>query len=235
MTFKPVSSNTKANFVTILIGISLMFSLSSCFTAERMNKLIAKKYTPEDTIAPKQRNPAITVSSGLPVFGTGYSTGVKSSGHLVPLIFFWHLEEKITTTLNPGFALKSFVSAVNTYSGKGLRQKLGARHIVLSLDNIPSVFDYDDKENMIWLLYTIEWEYISIQPHKEFMKVSYTLYDENNSVVKKGEVQVADYNQPYYIKFMGSPKKKIYEYLDQYSTNISTMSKKAIDDIEADL
>jgi hypothetical protein len=34
---------------------------------------------------------------------------------------------------------------------------------------------------------------------------------------------------------MGSPKKKIYEYLDQYGTNIIAMSKKAIDDIEADL
>jgi hypothetical protein len=178
MISKPVCCNTKTNFVIILIGVSLMLSLSSCFTAERMNKFIAKKYTPEDTIAPKQRNPAITVSSGLPALGTGYSTGVKSSGHLVPLIFFWHLEEKITTTLNPGFAFKSFVSTVNTYSGKGLKQKLGNHHIVLSLDNIPSVFDYDDKENMIWLLYAIEWEYISIQPHKEFMKVSFTLYDE---------------------------------------------------------
>ena len=154
---------------------------------------------------------------------------------MLPLLFYWQWEDKFICTLNPKIPVSTFTNTVLPYANKSLKQKLNENRIELSVDQIPSSFAFADKVHVIWFIYGVQWDLLSLTPDNKAMVVSYKVFAKDNSVVKTGLIKIADLNKKVEKRVFRSGKIGISAYLDQYDLNIATMSKKLVDAIVAEL
>ncbi|TMI96003.1 MAG: hypothetical protein E6H06_05245 [Bacteroidetes bacterium] len=223
----------KQFFITIFL-FPFLFSFSSCLTPAKIDGWISEKYGS----IPKQRN---VDYANLKMQGTTSGNAIsetkKDKTKVLPLVLFWRLEYSQTSTLNPSVPFSYFNSSFISYANsKGLRQKLNGQKLELSVDKLPNAFAWKSVDHIIFLvLYYIHWEQIFFQPQKQDITVTYRLLKDNEET-KKGTIIIKDINQKLYLKFFQfSGKKFIGRYLDQYNTNIQTMSKELVDKLIIEL
>jgi hypothetical protein len=93
----------------------------------------------------------------------------------------------------------------------------------------------DDKGHVIWIIYAVTWEYISIQPKVNEMVVSYKIIGNDNVETKTGVISIPNPDKGVNLKAFQSIKKMTWQYLEDYDANITAMSKKLIDKLAAEL
>ena len=172
----------------------------------------------------------------IPSMGNQLSTTEKRTSDLLPLLFYWQWDYKNTCTLNPQIAINGFTSALTLYAGHGLRQKLNGQRLELTIEKIPTRFAIDDKGHLIWvLIYAFGWDRLTVQPEENLMVVSYKLTKEDNTVVKSGTINIPSTDRKLVLGMYQSLKKKTFQYLDQYNSSITLMSKSLVDKLVAEL
>jgi len=219
-----------------LIAIILLAGFQSCLGPKKMNKWVTKQYGDQlNAPVPKKMPDYLTVTSSLPMDGSEGSTGERKISHFLPLLVYWQWDDRLSCTLNPKIPVYNFTSTATNYAAKkGLKQKLGTQRVELHIDKMPSTFAIDDKAHLVWVIYAVGWDFVSIQPEKQDMVVSYRVL-QGDTEVKKGTITVTDINKPIPIGFYQSVKKKTWSYLEDYDANIATMTRTVIDKLVEEL
>jgi len=225
---------SKILYRKILLLFVIAALLAGC-RAERIDKLVIKRYSDKLSQPPPKSSSYITITTSLKPGKTVPSVTEKEVDKMLPLLFYWQWEDKFICTLNPKITVSTFTNTVLPYANKGLKQKLNENRIELSIDQIPSSFAFADKVHVIWFIYGVQWDLLSLTPDYKAMVVSYKVFAKDNSVVKAGLIKIADSNKKVEKQVYGSGKIGISAYLDQYDLNITAMSKKVVDAIVAEL
>ena len=218
---------------TILYGL-LVIIFSGCLGPEKINKWVVQQY---DTIPlpSKEKIDGIVISTSIPPMGDELASTTMKTEHMLPLIIYWQWENKNTCSLNPLIPINNFTTTVLNYSNKGLKQKLNGRHIELVVEKIPSTFAVDDKNHLIWLIYSFSWDNLAVLPQDKEMIVSYKLYGADNTEIKRGSISVNNYDKGVPVGMFQSLKNKTFKYLDQYNESITFMSKIFVDKLMVEL
>jgi hypothetical protein len=143
---------------------------------------------------------------------------------------YWHWDYSTVSTLNPSVFINNLNAAMVPYANsKGLKQKLAGQKLELSVVKAPASFELTEKGNLIFILvYYFGWEHIYIEPQKQDLVIAYRLLKDGTEL-KKGELEIANRDQPISLRMFQSPKKMTWRYLDQYNTNVRTMGKELVD------
>jgi hypothetical protein len=220
-------------FMTVAAAVLFAGTLASCLNPHMINKWVVHHYQPEATEPVKRKNEQIVIVSKLHEMGLHPSETEKKWSHVLPLIVYWHFDYRNTCTLNPQIAVNNFGSSVSAYGGSRLKAKMNGRHLELTIEQIPNVFLLDDKGWLVFPVFGVET--LSIQPTVMDLIVSYRLFDSNNTEVKTGTISIGDPDKAVGLKMFHSLKKMTWEYLDHYDGNITSMSRRFIDKLAAEL
>src|SRR5262249_4735447 len=153
----------------------------SCLTPKKLDKWIDQHYQgleqPQKKNSKVSTNNYLVVNSNVPSTGDQYSNSEKVNSYLLPLLFYYKYDYRLSSTINPKIGVDNFTRTVLSYSNKkGLKQKLNGRTVELSLDSIPHVVDSDDNGYYVWvILFGFGQEAISVQPQTRNMVVSYKI------------------------------------------------------------
>lgn len=209
---------------------------ASCLGPHKIDKWVAKHYQDEPIEAPRHKSEQISFVSKLPSMGPQPSQTEKSRSHMLPLLFYWQYDYTWSATLNPDLPVDNFESAVLADAGHGLKQKLGANHLELTIQQLPHGFTMEDKG---WLVYVILFDFgnevISVQPQPTDMVVAYRVLTANNEEVKTGTITVVDPNKTKRLKWFHSLKKTTWQYLEQYDANTVSMTKTLVNKLVTEL
>jgi len=168
--------------ITRLFAISAVtMSLNSCIGPKKIDKWISEEQYGETTTSIKPKANYFTIASPLVTADTKTSNSAKENTQVLPLIFYWQIDSKISSTLNPKVPMNLFVSSFTTYANsKGLKQKLNGQKLEMTIDKMPTTFSFhDDFRDINLLLAQIHWEKIYLLPEKADMTISYKLTKDN--------------------------------------------------------
>ncbi len=218
----------------ILLFVSLIL-FSGCLTSKKMDAYISEQYNNEVPKVNKRKQVAeITFLSTLPATSGNISTTVPHT-KVLPLVVYWVIDSRHTSTLNSGIAAANFANAVNTIAHKGLTQKLNGQKLELSIEQAPASFALVDKTQAIWLLiYAIHWGKVYIEPQVKDLVVSYKLYKEDNSV-KTGKITIKNKENNKNLRFFQSWKSAVSEHLADYDSHVTAMSNQFVDQLMEEL
>jgi len=222
----------------LTIGISIFISmifLSSCLTSKKMDAYISNQYNNELPKVNKRKQVAdITISSTAPSATTNISTSAPHT-KILPLVLYWVIDSRQTSTLNSGIAATNFSNSVNTIANKGLIQKLNGRKLELTMEQAPESFSLVDKTHAIFLvIYAIHWDKVYIDPQPKDLVISYKLYNTDNTV-KTGKISITDKEAGKSLRFFQSWKSAVAEHLSDYDTNLTAMTNQFVDKLVEEL
>jgi hypothetical protein len=213
-----------------------LFSIicSSCLTPRRIDRWIDKEYG--STASNKQRTTDYLTVKYPQGSANILAHTEKRKMKMLPLLFYWKWEYGTVSDLNPNVPAWYFQSALLPYANaKGLRQKLNGAKLELNIEKLPTGFSVVDKGWLVYvLIYDIHWEKVFIDPTKQPMVVTYRVVKDGTEL-KKGTLTVADRNQVLNVRVFHSVKKTFWGYLDQYNTNMQSMSKELVDQLLKEL
>lgn len=217
-----------------LFALFTLILISGCFTS-RLNKFVARQYGNEVPPLLKGRKDEITVTSADSFTSNQISTTTTKTTNVLPLLFYWQLDHQIICTLNPGILVNKFTNTLHIDARRELTKELNGRKLDLTIEKLPHVFTFNDKEHMIWvILYAFDWQKVAILPSNNDLVVSYKLLN-NDHVVKSGEIMVPDNENKIGLRMFESWKRATSEYLAQYNYNIASMSHVFINELAKEL
>ncbi len=228
-------NSTLSRRIWIPAAAIFICALTSCLGPRKIDKWVAKHYQDQPIDAPKHKSEQITFISKLPSMGALPSQTEKSRSYMLPLLFYWHYDYSWSCTLNPDLPVNNFESAVIANAGHGLKQKLGANHLELTIQQLPHAFMLDDNGHIIWVIYAFGWEVITVKPQPTDMVIGYRLLNANNEEVKTGTITIADPNRTKPLKWFHSLKNTTWQYLEQYDANTAAMSKSVVNKLVTEL
>lgn len=208
--------------LSLLIACSIF--LTSCLTAKKVDRQVAKKYDELSPSTKKQTKENILITSKLITSDNKISTSETKTSNVLPLIIYNRWNYTNTCTLNPQIPINNFTSTVLSASSKGLRDKIIGQTLELSVEKIPNVFAIDDKAHVIFFGYAVGWDDVSIMSDKVDLVVNYKLL-KDGAETKKGLITVPYIYDKEKLGMFKSWKKATDEFLDQYDMNITEMSK----------
>lgn len=222
--FKTSTRTMKTLKTNLKLFIASSLFLTSCLTAKKVDKQVAKQYGEISQPQKKKSNENIFITSSLITSDTKISTSETKTSHVLPLIIYNQWDYKNTCTLNPQIPINNFISTVQTAANKGLRDKISGQKLELSVDKIPNIFAIDDKAHLIFFGYAYGWDNVSIMSDKVDMVVTYKL-SKDGLETKKGTITIPYIYDKQKLGMFKSWKKATTEFLEQYDSNITEMSK----------
>ena len=146
----------------------------------------------------------------------------------MPLVVYWQFDSRHSCALNTQIATAYFANTINAVANKGLSQKLNGQKLELTVEQAPASFALVDKMHVIWMIYSIHWSKIYIQPDFKDLVVSYKLL-QNSNVVKTGNITVKNTEENKNLRFFQSWKSATTEYLTDYNADVTRMTKSFVD------
>ena len=198
--------------------------LTSCLTAKKVDKEVAKQYGEISQPKKKQANDNIFITSSLITSDSKISTSETKTSHVLPFIIYNQWNYTNTCTINPQIPINNFISTVQTTSNKKLRDIISGLKLELSVDKIPNIFAIDDKAHLIFLGYAFGWDNVSIMSDKIDMVVTYKLSNDGLET-KKGTITIPYIYDKQKLGMFKNWKNATIEFLEQYNLNITEMSK----------
>lgn len=213
---------TFRNSLKLFISCSLI--ITSCLTAKKVDRQVAKQYEEISQTQKKKSNENIFVNSELITSDSKIYTSETKTSHVLPLIIYNQWDYKNTCTLNPQIPINNFISTVHAAANKGLRDKISGQKLELNVVKIPNIFAIDDKAHLIFFGYAFGWDDVSIMADNIDMVVTYKL-SRDNAEPEKGTITIPYIYDKTKLGMFKSWKKATAEYLEQYDSNITEMSK----------
>jgi hypothetical protein len=208
---------------TFLALILLCTLFSSCLTAKKLDQQVAKQYIDKDNLLQAAKTTEqISVTSPLIDQSEQISTSTTSTSHMLPLVLYWSWEYRNSCKLNPRIPVNFLATQLNK-SG-ALKQKLVGRKLDLVVEQVPANFAIVDKAHVIFFGYAFGWDKVTIKGDEMNLSVSYKL-SQSDSLLKTGQIILPPIDNKRTIGMYASWKTAMSDFLDQYDTNLSTMSK----------
>lgn len=211
-----------------------MVVLTSCLTAKKVDRQVAKQYADKQEGQRKKQNELISIPTSLIPSDDRLSSSETKTSKLLPLVFYWSWNYTNTCTLNPKVPINNFAATMQSYGSRKLNEKLKGQKLELIIHKIPNKFAIDDKAHLIFFGYAYGWDNVSIKGEKMDMVVSYTLLKDNLEI-KHGTISIENFDDKKNIGMFTSWKKATAEYLDQNDQNIVTLTKLVVDKLAAEL
>lgn len=202
-----------------LLFISMLF-FSSCLTSKKFDKFVAGQYNDQLPTAKKKTD--ITVSNSSPASSNISTT--KPHTKILPLVVYWQFDSRHICDLNSQIAVANFTNTINSMAGKGLSQQLNGQKLELTVEKAPASFALVEKMHVVWLLYSVHWGKVYIEPDFKDLVVSYKL-SQNDNVVKTGKIVVKNSEDKQHFRLFQSWKSATSEYLTNYDTDVSRMTR----------
>ncbi|HUC80681.1 MAG TPA: hypothetical protein VMR70_07170 [Flavisolibacter sp.] len=216
-----MSLSTRSRFAVLLFAVA--FLLTSCLTSKKLDKYVASQYNNE-LPKPKKTKSDIVVIPAMATDNNAISNSAHQTNNFLPLLLYWQYKHRQNCNLNPAIAITQFSNAINTQATKGLNQKLNGQKLELTVEQAPSAFAIVSNEHTIWLVYTFSWAKVFIEPDFKDLVVSYRVL-QGEQPVKTGKITVKNTDKNRGIRFFQSWKSATSEYLNEYNTNLASMSK----------
>jgi hypothetical protein len=217
-----------------LFAIMVTIAFSGCLTSKKFDHFVSGEYGDQLPQPDKKKKTAnVDVNTSLPSDAATISS-TQSQTKVLPLIVYWKIDYRHVCTLNPAIAMNSFTKTVNSNVAKGLAEKLNGRKLELTVQQVPSIFSLVEKDNVIWLIYAIHWSKVYVQPDIKSLIVNYKLYD-TNGIVKNGTITINNTEESKNLRFFQSWKSAVSEYLSDYETNVTAMSKALVNRLTEEL
>lgn len=212
----------------------LLFLLSGC-QVSRMNKIMNARYKNQLLSAvPKQKNTDISINgTNVDTIYQFFAKDAKEGG--VNALFAYAKRRNVWIYIfNSKIPVTLFTNAVFSNVNKGLRQKLAGRHLELSIDSIPSIFYFADRQSGIASAFGAEVASIQSCSCNKNMIVTYRLLGADNLEIKKGTILIPDMYVNVSLKMLQTFEGKMSQYFEEYDMAIAGMTKKLIDKIIRD-
>lgn len=217
-----------------IIATLVCCSLTSCLTPKKLDIFVAEQYNNELPKPNKKKKADLEVTLPTTIANATISTTVHKTDKFLPLLVYWKYDHRHRCDLNPNIATVNFSNAVNTLSTKALSDKLMGKKLELLVEKAPATFSIVLKENLVWLIYGFSWSKIYIEPKLDDLVVSYKVKDANNTL-KTGTITVKNNDKNRGIRFFQSWKSATSEYLGEYNTNFTTMTKAFVTQLSQEL
>ena len=224
----------KRNAFTFLTLTIVLFTLSGCLTAEKVDKFIASEFNNELPKPGKKRKTDIEVRPMSGIVSSSISTTEDKTDKFLPLLFYWKYDHRFNSSLNTAIPDTYFSNAVNAVSTKALSDKLNGRKLELTLQQVPSAFSLVVKENLIWVVYAFGWVRVYIEPDMKDLVVSYTLL-EADKVLKTGTITVKNTEKKGDSRVFNAWRSATSEYLSEYNSNFTNMTKTLVNSLMQEL
>jgi hypothetical protein len=210
-----------------------LFTFSSCLTANKLDKYVAKQYNNElPKLGKKKRQEIDVMQANTP--STAISTTIHKTDKFLPLLVYWKYDHRQSCSLNPTIAVTQFTNTVNAVANKSFTDKLAGRKLELTVEQAPAAFSIVAKEQMIWLIYAVSWSKIYIEPDAKDLVVSYKLTD-TGSASKTGTITVKNTDKNKGIRLFQSWKSATSEYLMEYNANLTNLTKSFVTQLANEL
>jgi hypothetical protein len=225
-------------FLRTRIGVLLLFiilvSLTSCLTSKKLDKYVAKHYNNELPKLNKRNKPELVVTTAAPANQPTISTTTHKTNKFLPLLVYWEYKHQHSCSLNNTIAVTNFTNAVNAAATKGLTQKLNGQKLELVVEQAPSAFSIVSNEHMVWVVYAFSWAKIYIEPDAKDLVVSYKLVQADQTL-KTGRITVPNTSKNKGIRFFQTWKSATNEYLMDYTSNLTAMTKTFVNQLTQEL
>ena len=217
-----------------IVLIAIVVGLSGCIGTKRYNRYLSEGYK-KSADSLQSTNPDIIFRQNPSIIDT-VSVATNKKSQFVPAIIFWQWEKSVSATLAEKHQANKIQSYMARYADSlQLGDKLNGNKLQISIESAPANFTYTNKGYFMYLFIAyVTAQQETIKPEFSDIKLSYTLVDNNNAVVKKGEITVLDTNVPAR-NVWKSTKKFTWKYLDEYERNVRLMSKQAIDKLSKEI
>ncbi|MBI5857260.1 MAG: hypothetical protein HZB42_06385 [Sphingobacteriales bacterium] len=212
------------------IGASILFLFflfPGCIAPQKMDAFVAGQFNNELPKPDKKKNPDISVTTTISSDPKKISVSGRKTSNVLPLIIYWQFDHRYTCELNPAIGVNYFKKVISQQSNK-LIQKLNGRQLELNVEQIPQAFALTNKERWIFIL--IQWQKLYVEPDFKDMIVSYKV-SQNGSEIESGKITVSNKQQNQGIGLFQSWKSSTSEFLGQYSTDITEMSKTFVNNL----
>lgn len=223
--------HAKGSFLVYFACISLL--LSGFLTAKNLDKFVASQYNNELPKPGKKKKTEIEVISSIPADSVQISKTVHKTDKFLPLLVYWKYDHQQSCSLNPAIAVTNFSNALNAAATKGLIDKLNGGRLELTVEQAPSAFSVVAKENMIWVIYAFSWAKVYIQPDMKDLIVAYKVTGTEGD--KAGRITVKNTDKNKGFRFFQSWKSATSEYLSDYNSSFTGMTKTFVSQLTNEL
>jgi|SRR5690242_1392119 len=217
------------HFTSLPLIFSATMLFSSCLTSKRMNAFISDQYNNEIPRVNKRTQPA-NIFYTPPIHSDADISVTTAHTRILPLIVYWVIDDRKTSTLNPGIAAADFENTINKIAYKGLMQKLNGQRLELAVQQAPCTFALVDKTHAVWLIYAIHWEKVYIEPQPSDLVVSYRLSQQDGSS-KSGTITIKNPERNKNLGFFQSWRSAVSQHLEDYDSNMTDMTKEFVDEL----
>lgn len=228
-----MSCMTKLNHRTFITAAFIVLIFSGCLTAKNLDKFVASQYNNELPKPGKKKKTEIEVISSIPTDSVQISTTVHKTDKFLPLLVYWKYDHQQSCSLNPAIAVTNFSNALNAAATKGLIDKLNGGRLELTVEQAPSAFSVVAKENMIWVIYAFSWAKVYIQPDMKDLIVAYKVTGTAGD--KAGRITVKNTDKNKGFRFFQSWKSATSEYLSDYNSSFTGMTKTFVSQLTNEL
>lgn len=219
--------------INLLLAITFIALLTSCLTAKKIDRQVAKQYQPILASKTQQQENNIFVTSTLTSSGDQISTTESKTSNVLPLIFYWQWDYTNTCTINPQIPINNFKAAVN--NNATLKSKLAGQKLQISVSKIPHTFQILDKAHLIALgVVYHSWDNISMKSTDTEIVVSYKVLN-NNVETKNGTISIPNFDDKKSLPMFKNLNKALKEFLIQFDENITSLSKLVADKLASEL
>ncbi|MFT3935293.1 MAG: hypothetical protein QM726_16830 [Chitinophagaceae bacterium] len=209
---------------TFIILSSFSFLFSSCLTAKKLDRKVAKEYADRaNLVQPLQNTDPIVISSPLIDQSEQFSVSKTTTEKMLPLVLYWSWQYKNSCTLNSKIPVNMLLAQLKK-SGQ-LKDKLAGRKLELTIDDIPNKFAIIDKAHLV--LFLFGWDEISIRGDAANLTIKYKLL-QDGAAIKSGEITVPALANMRGIGMFTSWKTATSDFLQRYDANIAAMGKTLI-------
>lgn len=228
-----IQRNKFCHLLLKVVLLSSIVSFNSCLTPKKMDVFVADQYN-NQLPAEKKKKTNIAVASASPSPSNNISVTTPQS-KVLPLVVYWYVDHRFNCSLNSQIGVVNFSNNINVLANRGLNQKLNGQKLELTVEQMPSAFALVDKYHAIWLLlYVIHWDKVYIQPDFKDLVVSYKLY-QGDTTAKTGKITVKNTEKNKGLRLFQSWKSATSEYLTDYDTDVSNMTKVFVDQLTKEL
>ncbi len=205
-----------------IITVLLIAMLTSCMSSKKLTGYVETKIqTPTSQIA---ANPNIAfdfshlAKSDKPVV----STNLKSQ--LIPALLFWKWDKRIQCNIDPTIIAELFKERfLHTADSLQMNQILAGRNLDLTIESIPSSFEYRDLGNTI--IFVVAYSVTSLEaiiPESTDLRVTYKLHQDGKTL-KEGQVTAINDSKPI-SNVWKTPKGFAWKYIEHFKQSVYSMS-----------
>ena len=224
----------KGHSIAFVVLLLALCSLTSCLTAAKLDKFVAKQYNNELPKPDKRKKSDIAVTSAITSDVAAISTTKHKTTKFLPLIVYWQYNHRQYCSLNSAIAVTNFTNAINSSATRGLVQKLANQKLELTVEQAPSAFSIVLNEHMVWLVYAFSWTKVYIEPDNKDLIVSYKLLQQDG-IAKTGKITVKNTDKNKGLRFFQTWKSATSEYIAEYNANLTAMTRSLVTQLSQEL